>query len=205
MIEEVAVKVDVPAIMMEEAAPQYVSGASMAAPEEVFGSEARGAPRAEEELEREERKQRRAQKKRAGRKRRASKEEERAARAVTQGGTAPLAGRKSEAAEKEARKASGERAGRAGSGGQAACCCCPACMLCRATHCSRLPCPLPHPPRLQMAKAAKRGASSGGKRSEFGKSAKVFSMIQQHVSGASAEAAAEAAAKAAPKASHLKL
>ena len=41
--------------------PQFVSGASMRAPEEVFASEAGGAPRAEEELEREDRKRRRAQ------------------------------------------------------------------------------------------------------------------------------------------------
>lgn len=40
---------------------QFVSGASMRAPEEVFASEAGGAPRAEEELEREDRKRRRAQ------------------------------------------------------------------------------------------------------------------------------------------------
>lgn len=52
---------DVPAILMEEAAPAFVSGASMQAPEEVFGSEARGAPQAEGELEREDRKRRRAQ------------------------------------------------------------------------------------------------------------------------------------------------
>lgn len=35
-IEEVTVKVDVPALMMEEAAPQFVSAASMRAPEEVY-------------------------------------------------------------------------------------------------------------------------------------------------------------------------
>ena len=44
------------------------------------------------------------QRKRAGKKRRAGKEEERAARAVAQGGTAPLVDRKSEAADREARK-----------------------------------------------------------------------------------------------------
>ncbi len=44
------------------------------------------------------------QRKRAGQKRRVGKEEERAARAAAQGGTAPLAGRKSEAADREARK-----------------------------------------------------------------------------------------------------
>ena len=46
------------------------------------------------------------QKKRAGKARRSAKEEERAARAVSQGGTAPLAGRKSESAEQAARKVS---------------------------------------------------------------------------------------------------
>lgn len=44
------------------------------------------------------------QKKRAGKARRSAKDEERAARAVSQGGTAPLAGRKSESAEQAARK-----------------------------------------------------------------------------------------------------
>ncbi|EFN57436.1 hypothetical protein CHLNCDRAFT_142905 [Chlorella variabilis] len=102
VIEEVTVKVDVPAIMMEEAAPQFLSGASMRAPEEVFATEASGAPRAEAELSREDRKQRRAQRKRAGKKRRASKEEERTARIAVQGGT--TTGRKSEAAEQAARK-----------------------------------------------------------------------------------------------------
>lgn len=40
---------------------QFVSGASMRAPEEVFASEAAGAPRAEEELSREDRQRQRAQ------------------------------------------------------------------------------------------------------------------------------------------------
>ncbi|PRW59087.1 U3 small nucleolar ribonucleo MPP10-like isoform X1 [Chlorella sorokiniana] len=155
VIEEVTVKVDVPAIMMEEAAPQFVSGASMRAPEEVFASEAGGAPRAEEEMEREDRKRRRAQRKRSGKKRRAGKEEERAARAAAQGGTAPLAGRKSEAADREARK-------------------------------------------------LERKAKKGG-RSEFGKSAKVFGMIQQHMDGTTAAVRAQAAEAAAPRAAHLKL
>ncbi|PSC76514.1 U3 small nucleolar ribonucleo MPP10 [Micractinium conductrix] len=114
VLEEVTVKVDVPAIMMEEAAPQFVSGASMQAPEEVFASGERGAPRADEELSREDRKRRRAQKKRAGKNKRAAKEEERTTRAVAQGGAAPLAGRKSEAAEQAARKLA--KAGRRGKG-----------------------------------------------------------------------------------------
>ncbi len=78
----------------------------MRAPEEVFTTEGKGgAPlRAEEELNREDRKRRRAQKKRAAKKRRGQKDEERASRAAAQGGEAPLAGRKSEAAELAARK-----------------------------------------------------------------------------------------------------
>lgn len=97
--------------------PQFVSEASLRAPEEVHASTARGEPRAEEELSREERKRRRAQKKRAGKKRRASKEEERAMRAAAAGGTVPLTGRKSEAAAiLAARAKKGKKGGPKGAG-----------------------------------------------------------------------------------------
>ncbi|KAL4859859.1 Nucleolar GTP-binding protein 1 [Chlorella vulgaris] len=91
VMEEVTVKLDVPAIIMEEAAPQFVSGASMQAPEEVFATEAAGAPRADGELGREDRKRNRAQRKRAGKKRELS--------ALQDKGT--TAGRKSEVADRQ--------------------------------------------------------------------------------------------------------
>lgn len=58
----------------------------------------------------------------------------------------------------------------------------------------------PHPSLLQLEKKAKKGG-----RSEFGKSAKVFGMIQQHMDGTTAAARAQAAEAAAPRAAHLKL
>ena len=66
-----------------------------------------------------------------------------------------------------------------------------------------LPTDLPLPPSphmLQLEKKAKKGG-----RSEFGKSAKVFGMIQQHMDGTTAAARAQAAEAAAPLAAHLKL
>lgn len=61
-------------------------------------------------------------------------------------------------------------------------------------------CPPPRPVLLQLEKKAKKGG-----RSEFGKSAKVFGMIQQHMDGTTAAARAQAAEAAAPRAAHLKL
>lgn len=61
-IEEMEVKVDVPALAMEEVAPLAISDASMLAPEEVYKGE--GIIKGESELTPEERKRRRAQKKR---------------------------------------------------------------------------------------------------------------------------------------------
>jgi hypothetical protein len=57
---QVTVRAEVPAIMMEEAAPAFVSAADMRAPEEAFGAEAGGRPQAEQELTREDRRRRRA-------------------------------------------------------------------------------------------------------------------------------------------------
>lgn len=76
--------------------------------------------------------------------------------------------------------------------------------LCRCAHLSpRLATNLPLRPSpnvMQLEKKAKKGG-----RSEFGKSAKVFGMIQQHMDGTTAAARAQAAEAAAPLAAHLKL
>lgn len=135
MIEEVTVKVDVPALMMEEAASAFVSTASMRAPEEVYrrgdlagiisgggnnnnddGPEtvkegvgmlqADGVFKSEAELTREDRKRRRAAKKRGAKKHRAEKDAEKSQRAMAAGRTLPLVGRKSEEAEAALRKMS---------------------------------------------------------------------------------------------------
>ena len=57
------VKVDVPALAMEEATPQHVSDASMLAPQEQYDGR-KFEEKAEEELTKEDRKRRRAAKKR---------------------------------------------------------------------------------------------------------------------------------------------
>ena len=119
-IEEVTFKVDVPAIMMEEATPAFVSDASMRRPEEVFkpgqslhksivevddegeerfvtkreGMMQAGVAKSEAELTREDRKRRRAAKKRASKKRRSNADAERIQRAMA-AGTAMITGRKS--------------------------------------------------------------------------------------------------------------
>ena len=123
-IEEVTFKVDVPAIMMEEATPAFVSDASMRKPEEVYkpgqslqksvtvedeeGDEriittregmmqADGVAKSEAELTREDRKRRRAARKRAYKKRKTSRDADQIQRALATG-KAPIPGRKSEAA-----------------------------------------------------------------------------------------------------------
>jgi U3 small nucleolar RNA-associated protein MPP10 len=123
-IEEVTFKVDVPAIMMEEATPAFVSDASMRKPEEVYkpgqslqksitvedeeGDEkvittrdgmmqADGVAKSEAELTREDRKRRRAARKRAYKKHKMSKDANQIQRALAAGKT-PVPGRKSEAA-----------------------------------------------------------------------------------------------------------
>jgi U3 small nucleolar RNA-associated protein MPP10 len=131
-IEDVTFKVDVPAIMMEEATPAFVSEASMRKPEEVYklgqslkksvavedeeGEEkivttregmmqAEGVAKSEAELTREDRKRRRAAKKRAAKKRKMSRDAEQMQRAVAAGKTA-IPGRKSEEARQMLRKLS---------------------------------------------------------------------------------------------------
>jgi U3 small nucleolar RNA-associated protein MPP10 len=132
-IEEVTFKVDVPAIMMEEANPAFVSHASMRKPEEVFrpgqslqksilveddeGEErvitakegmmlAEGLTKSEAELTREDRKRRRASKKRASKKRKMAKDAEQVQRALAKGKSA-IPGRKSEAADQMLQKLAG--------------------------------------------------------------------------------------------------
>lgn len=129
-IEEVTFKVDVPAIMMEEATPAFISTASMQKPEEVYKAgqvlhknitiedeegeeqiitkrdgmmQKGGIVKSEVELTREEKKRRRAAKKRAAKKGRASKDESRVNQALASG-RQPVPGRKSEADAEALRK-----------------------------------------------------------------------------------------------------
>lgn len=78
-------KVDVPAILMEEAAPAFVSSASMRAPEETYSKAANSASVSEAELTKQDRKRRRAAKKRAAKKRAVRSEEARAVRVAATG------------------------------------------------------------------------------------------------------------------------
>lgn len=73
-VEELAVK-DIPALAVEEVGPSATSLAGAKAPQEVYRSTTRGAPKAEEEYTREERKARRARKKRKQKSVRAEREE----------------------------------------------------------------------------------------------------------------------------------
>jgi U3 small nucleolar RNA-associated protein MPP10 len=140
LIEEVTLKVDVPALMMEEAAPAFVSTASMRAPEEVYrrgglltntttandaaageeGAAAAAGPgmlqpggvfKTEAELTKEDRRRRRATKKRVAKRKTADRDAERAERAAATGAPIPLSGRKSDEAEAALRKMS-KRAGK---------------------------------------------------------------------------------------------
>ena len=52
MVEELSVRTDVAAVLMEEAAPVAVSAASMRLPGEVFRAESDGAPKADGEMSR---------------------------------------------------------------------------------------------------------------------------------------------------------
>ncbi|KAG2498501.1 hypothetical protein HYH03_003752 [Edaphochlamys debaryana] len=98
VVEDMTVRTEVPAIVMEEAAPVAVSKAAMQTPAEVYEPAAKdGRPVAEGELTREERSARRAKKKRVRKNKEAAKESEMRARAVAAGGTADIVGRKSEA------------------------------------------------------------------------------------------------------------
>ena len=208
MLEEVAVKVDVPAILMEEAAPAFVSGASMRAPEEVYAGEGRrgAAPTADGELEREDRKRRRAQ--------------VRAWRGGWVGswccccvccalllymssrpeGSPPacvacahlLPPQKKRGAKKKRAAKDEERAARAITAGGTA----P--LVGRKSAAAE-------EAARKLDKTLKKKSARKGGHSEFGKSSKVFGMIQQHASGETAAAAAAKADAAAPKASHLKL
>ena len=129
-IEEVTFKVDVPAVLMEEATPAFVSDASMRKPEEVFrpgqslhksfvevdedGEEktvtkregmmlAGGVAKSEAELTREDRKRRRAAKKRASKKRKTAADAERIQKSMATGRTV-ISGRKSEESAQMLRK-----------------------------------------------------------------------------------------------------
>ncbi|KAG1671302.1 hypothetical protein FOA52_010874 [Chlamydomonas sp. UWO 241] len=97
VVEELAIRSDVAAVLMEEAAPVVVSVASMRTAGEAFKPEHKGAePRAEAELSREDRTRRRASGKRARRSETERKEGEARATAVAAGGVAPVSGRKSD-------------------------------------------------------------------------------------------------------------
>jgi U3 small nucleolar RNA-associated protein MPP10 len=99
-VQELAVRSDVPALAMEEAAPLAASAASLRRPDEAYAAQAAGDVRSEAELSREERRARRARKKSAGKARRAAAAFDARARAVAEGRPLPpVAGRKSLAEE----------------------------------------------------------------------------------------------------------
>jgi U3 small nucleolar RNA-associated protein MPP10 len=137
-LEEVTVKVDAPALVMEEAAPAFVSEAALKAPEEIHvaaNGNAAAALKADEELTKEERSARRAAKKRGKKKQQAQFDADKAARQSQLPG-----GRKSAVLDEEARK---------------------------------------------MAKAHKKKtkAMGGPKKSDYTKSARVFSKIAATIKG----------------------
>eukprot|EP00798_Chlamydomonas_sp_ICE-L_P023703 gene23703-9244_t len=98
VVEDMTVKSEVAAILMEEAAPIAVSKVSMQLPSEVYKPASKGKPQAETELSREERKRRRATKKRSSKASKAQKETDQRRRSTAEGGTALVSGRKSVAA-----------------------------------------------------------------------------------------------------------
>jgi len=102
VVEELEVRAEVPALAMEEALPTAASTASLKAPEEAYKPSSVGDLKAEEELTKAERKAVRAKRKRVTKRKRAEKDASRKARAVSAGGEAPVAGRKSEAEAKAA-------------------------------------------------------------------------------------------------------
>lgn len=113
-VEEMAVVAEVPALAMEEVAPQVTSAADMRCAGEVF-SGAKALPAGETELSREDRKRSRAAKKRTSRRRRSQKDAEKKQRSVTADGEALLQGRLSESAAvaaAAAAKKDGKRGGR---------------------------------------------------------------------------------------------
>lgn len=114
VVEEMAVVSEVPALAMEEVAPQVASTVDMRYAGEVF-SGAKALPAGETELSREDRKRSRAGKKRASRNRRSQKEAKKKQQSIATGGEAPIQGRRSEsaaAAAATAAKKDGKRGGR---------------------------------------------------------------------------------------------
>lgn len=103
-LDDVAVKVDAPAILMEEATPAFVSEAALMKPEEVHTGAKAGQPKAKEELTREERSAKRASKKRSRKNKKAVSDAAKAVREVYAGGETRIAGRKSEAMKQEIQK-----------------------------------------------------------------------------------------------------
>eukprot|EP00803_Ostreobium_quekettii_P011262 evm.model.scf_1173.1 EVM.evm.TU.scf_1173.1 scf_1173:928-4456(-) len=96
VVEQMEVKVDVPALAMEDAVPMAVSEAQLRAPEEIYRSGAKaGEVMGDGEIERDDRRRMRRAKKRAFKNRERAKAAERASRAASKGGEAPVAGVKS--------------------------------------------------------------------------------------------------------------
>ncbi|GMH35774.1 hypothetical protein BSKO_03642 [Bryopsis sp. KO-2023] len=96
VLEDMEVKVAVPAIAMEEALPMGVSEAALQAPEEVYSSKAKGGEiQGEGEKSREDRKRLRQQIKRKVKNKDKEQELQRINKALSEGGEASVLGRKS--------------------------------------------------------------------------------------------------------------